>query len=293
MAPRFSLGLLVFAMISVSAMGQGNITAQGSLTAQVAVQVGTSVMTNGNVTLGDMNTTGSRLSSDGSLALVTNNWVVPEMLTLGPGGISIYARTSCILCNPVSHPPALYVSNRDPFTADPTEAATFVGNVGVAGTLWKSAGSFKIDHPLDPANKYLSHSFVESPDMKNYYDGIVTLTSGGEAVVELPEWFEALNENYRYQLTCVGGYAPVYIAEEIAGNHFKIAGGKAGLKVSWAVTGVRHDRYAEAHRIRVEEAKPALERGRFLSPELFGFAPEFSVFDAHQRLQRSLLQTKR
>ena len=48
------------------------------------------------------------------------------------------------------------------------------GNVDVIGTLSKGGGSFKIDHPLDPANKYLYHSFVESPDMKNMYDGNVT-----------------------------------------------------------------------------------------------------------------------
>ena len=52
-------------------------------------------------------------------------------------------------------------------------AGMFDGNVDVNGTLTKDAGSFKIDHPLDPANKYLSHSFVESPDMKNIYDGVV------------------------------------------------------------------------------------------------------------------------
>ncbi|MBI1882410.1 MAG: hypothetical protein HYR94_29910 [Chloroflexi bacterium] len=77
------------------------------------------------------------------------------------------------------------------------------GDLNVYGTLAKSAGAFKIDHPLDPANKYLSHSFVESPDMKNIYDGVVTLNAHGEAVVQLPNWFEALNQDFRYQLTCI------------------------------------------------------------------------------------------
>jgi hypothetical protein len=62
-------------------------------------------------------------------------------------------------------------------------AALFGGNVGVVGTLSKSAGSFKIDHPLDPENKYLYHSFVESPDMKNIYDGVIMVDSKGEAQV--------------------------------------------------------------------------------------------------------------
>ena len=135
------------------------------------------------------------------------------------------------------------------------------GNLTVNGTLVKSAGSFRIDHPLDPANKYLSHSFVESPDMKNVYDGVVTLDANGETVVEMPEWFEALNKEFRYQLTCIGGFAPVYIAEEIEENRFKIAGGEPGMKISWQITGIRHDAYANAHRIPVEEDKPVGENG--------------------------------
>lgn len=148
------------------------------------------------------------------------------------------------------------------------------GNLTVFGTLAKSAGAFKIDHPLDPANKYLSHSFVESPDMKNIYDGVVTLNANGEAVVQLPDWFEALNQDFRYQLTCIGGYAPVYIAGEIANNQFEIGGGTPGLKVSWQVTGIRHDAYANANRIQVEEDKPAQEKGTYLYPELYGLPSE-------------------
>src|SRR5207253_937342 len=103
----------------------------------------------------------------------------------------------------------------------------FVGVTGdlvVSGNLSKGGGSFKIDHPLDPENKYLYHSFVESPDMKNIYDGVAVLDAKGESVVELPDWFEALNRDFRYTLTCIGGFAPVYIAEKVAKNRFKIAG---------------------------------------------------------------------
>jgi hypothetical protein len=59
-------------------------------------------------------------------------------------------------------------------------AGYFNGEVHVSGYLYKSGGGFKIDHPLDPANKYLYHSFVESPDVKNIYDGVVTLDTKGE-----------------------------------------------------------------------------------------------------------------
>ena len=82
-------------------------------------------------------------------------------------------------------------------------ATTIGGSLSVTGALSKGSGTFKIDHPLDPTNKFLYHSFVESPDMKNIYDGVVVLDGSGEATIELPSYFEALNKDFRYQLTCV------------------------------------------------------------------------------------------
>src|SRR5918997_6839087 len=138
-------------------------------------------------------------------------------------------------------------------------AAYLDGNVTITGNLEKAGGSFKIDHPLDPANKYLCHSFVESPDMKNVYDGVVVLDRKGKAEIELPDWYGALNKDFRYQLTAIGAPGPnLYIAEEISeantknssktssnknnnNSHFKIAGGTSGMKVSWQVTGIRKD----------------------------------------------------
>ena len=148
-------------------------------------------------------------------------------------------------------------------------AGKFLGNVDVQGTINKSALTFKIDHPLDPAQKYLSHAGVEAAEMKNIYDGVVILDAEGEAVVELPAWFEVLNTEFRYQLTCIGAYAPVYIAQEVKGNRFKLAGGKPGMKVSWQITGKRRDPYALAHPLVVEEEKPEGERGYYRHPELY------------------------
>jgi hypothetical protein len=158
------------------------------------------------------------------------------------------------------------------FNVDGSGNVSFSGNLHVGGTISKSSGTFKIDHPLDPANKYLYHSFVESPDMKDVYDGLVVLNKRGEAVVELPDYFEALNQDFRYQLTSIGRFMPLYVAREIKGNRFTIAGGKPGAKVSWQVTGIRHDAYAEAHRTQVEEDK-GKERGTYMHPELFPQAP--------------------
>jgi hypothetical protein len=165
-------------------------------------------------------------------------------------------------------------------------AGFFIGRVHVAGFLSKAAGAFKIDHPLDPENKTLSHSFVESPDMMNIYNGIVTLGQDGSAEVALPDWFEALNREFRYQLTCIGGFAPVYVAEKVKGNRFKIAGGQAGMEVSWQLTGVRKDAYAEKNRIQVEEMKPVAERGTYLNPEAFGKSAEKSVERADEKARQ-------
>jgi hypothetical protein len=143
---------------------------------------------------------------------------------------------------------------------------------------WVWAGSgyaggkilFKIDHPLDPPNRYLYHSGVESSEMKNIYDGTVELDSKGEATIILPDWFEAFNKDFRYQLTCIGGYANIYISEKINNNQFRISGGSPGLEVSWQVTGIRKDAFSLHNPVSIEEEKAAEHRGKYLHPEAFG-----------------------
>jgi hypothetical protein len=159
------------------------------------------------------------------------------------------------------------------------------GNATVTGSLSKGGGSFKIDHPLDPKGKYLYHSFVESPDMMNVYNGTVVLGRRGKATVELPEWFEALNSDFRYQLTAVGKPAPkLHVSEEISGKAFQIAGGRSGQQVSWQVTGIRRDAWANANRIPVEVEKAPEDKGRFLHPELFGGEPIHEILTPRRHL---------
>jgi len=157
----------------------------------------------------------------------------------------------------------------------------FYGNLHSTGTNTESIGGTKIDHPLDPENKYLMHSNVVSPDMMNVYNGNVILNANGEAIVKLPDYFESLNKDFRYQLTCIGGFAQVYIAEKIVNNQFKIAGGKSGLEVSWQVTGVRHDPVAEKNRIVVELSKDSRERGLYQNPEAYNQPSSMSVETIH------------
>ena len=115
-------------------------------------------------------------------------------------------------------------------------AGLFNGNVRVNGTLFKSAGAFTIDHPLDPAHKYLQHSFVESPDMKDVYDGATTTNRKGFATVRLPAYFQALNRTFRYHLTIVGTRGwNARVVKEIAHNRFRIhrrAQGEGQLQVT-------------------------------------------------------------
>jgi len=160
-------------------------------------------------------------------------------------------------------------------------AGYFVGDVDVTGGVYKSRGGFKIDHPLDPANKYLYHSFVESPDMKNVYDGNVILDGSGSAWITLPDYFGVLNRDFRYQLTAIGAPGPnLYIAQEIANNRFQIAGGAPGGKVSWQVTGIRQDALARAHPIIPEVPKTGDERGKYLHPVEYGMPKSMGIAES-------------
>jgi hypothetical protein len=187
--------------------------------------------------------------------------------------------------------------------ADTGLAGDFLGDLAVSkdvsiiGTLAKGGGSFKIDHPLDPANKYLYHSFVESPDMMNIYNGNITTDENGDAVITMPDYFEALNREFRYQLTVIGTFAQVIVASEIKGNRFAIKTNAPNVKVSWQVTGVRQDAWANKNRIPVEVEKEKKERGYYLHPEAHEQPEEKSIEWARnpkmmQQLKEMKEQTK-
>jgi hypothetical protein len=192
--------------------------------------------------------------------------------TFGGDGIQAYGGTG-----PFTGGDGIYAApgGSGPYAGD------FDGNVNVSGSVSKSSGSFKIDHPLDPANKYLYHSFVESPDMKNIYDGTVVTDGSATAIVTMPAWFEALNTDFRYQLTVIGQFAQAIVASEIANGSFTIRTSKSGVKVSWQVTGVRQDAWANAHRIQVEVDKAPMDQGHYIHPELFGHEGEPSIAEIH------------
>jgi hypothetical protein len=150
-------------------------------------------------------------------------------------------------------------------------AGWFAGKVHVTGNLTKGGGGFLIDHPVEPGARYLEHSFVEAPERLNVYSGTATLDARGSATVRLPRYFEALNSSFRYQLTPIGGAAPsLHVAREVHAGSFRIAGGTPGQKVSWQVTGVRKDAWAQANPLRTERRKRRTDQGKYLHPEVLG-----------------------
>jgi hypothetical protein len=150
-------------------------------------------------------------------------------------------------------------------------AADFEGDVFVDGTLSANAKNFKIDHPLDPANKYLVHASVESSEMMNIYSGNVTTDDLGLATVALPDWFQAENTDFRYQLTVVDErFVQAVVSKPIQNNQFTIHTNASSVQVSWQITAVRQDAYAKAHPMVVEPVKGAKERGFYQHPELYG-----------------------
>ena len=120
--------------------------------------------------------------------------------------------------------------------------------------------------------------------MKNIYDGVVALDNNGEAEIELVRsirifvisycyrrpWTRIYMLNRKLFLTLPtvkhGSQNDSAGSNHNNGNRFKIAGGESVIKVSWQVTGVRKDPWANAHRIQVEADK---ERGYYLYPDLY------------------------
>src|SRR5262249_12128835 len=138
------------------------------------------------------------------------------------------------------------------------------------GTLYASAKNFRIDDPLDPAHKYLQHASVESNQLTNLYSGNATTDGKGFATVTLPSWFQALNRDFRYQLTSLSGLQEAAVAKEIKNNQFVIQSEKPNARVSWQVTGVRHDPYAQAHPLHVLVPKTGADAGKYAHPQLYG-----------------------
>ena len=273
-----------FGMVAdVGATGQVANTG-GLFRANTSTPVGINIGIEGQASNSTINSYAGKFTAGGG-SISTENFGVYGAAS-GPGdnyGVFGVASTSNI--NSVSY--GIY--GRDGIKNGNTYAGFFDGYVNVSGsmnvngTLYcnyisKGGGSFKIDHPQDPENKYLYHSFVESPDMMNIYNGNIVTDKNGVAVVHLPEYFTVLNKDYRYQLTVVGQFAQAIVFEKIKDNQFKIKTDKPGVEVSWMVTGIRQDAWANANRIVPEVTKEERNRGKYLTPEVFNKPKEQGIY---------------
>ena len=176
---------------------------------------------------------GTSTSAEGVVGISSTKGGVLGMSTSGDGTGGIACDTACGAAGIVG-------IGRD--------AGDFEGNVVVSQNLVVNGlRLFHIDHPLDPANKYLNHAAVESNEVLNVYSGNITTGLGGEASVMLPEYFSALNGDFRYQLTVIGQLAQAIVAREIESNIFVIKTDKPSVKVSWQVIGVRRDAWVKNH----------------------------------------------
>jgi len=155
----------------------------------------------------------------------------------------------------------------------------FFGDIIVMGDVEKNNCYFLIDHPLDPENKLLRHSCVESPENLLMYRGRVILDANGTGTAALPDYFTALADERgsSVHLTPRGQPFPTGYDWNSSGD-LLIIFGEAGREVSWMVLAERDDPVAR-HRARpVEEDKGPdsryCDRGIFLFPVAYGYPIE-------------------
>jgi len=204
-------------------------------------------------------------------------FVTPNTTSTAP--IAIYGQSALTGTNPQEHRGVgveggggLYGVHGVKYGHD--DATTYgvfaTGDYGATG-----AKTFLIDHPLDPANKILRHYSIESNEITNMYRGIITLNASGQAIVNLPNYFDAANIKPSYQLTAIGTPIQPYVLKEVTNNQFTVAG-KPNTKVSWTVYAKRNDptiRYYNKNGKNYdneETIKPAQMRGKYYTPEAYG-----------------------
>ena len=292
---RFSSAGYAFRVNTIDGATGGSIQGDASVNGNSAVNGNATI--NGNTQITGYATVANYLTVNNSVTSTaitpsgTANIAISGESANSPGiNVGVYGVASDASSNPSVNCAGIYGHSMS-FYGGTIWAGYFDGWVNVAGNFYSPGKFFKIDDPQRPAERTLTHSCVESDEYKNIYDGEVILNDQGEATVTLPDWFDALNTEFRYQLTCVGGYAPVYISSKLANNQFTISGGKPGLEISWQVTGVRKDAYAVAHPFKVVEDKPAELRGKYLHPTEQGVSEELGVDYAMRKYSEEQLKS--
>lgn len=158
---------------------------------------------------------------------------------------------------------------------DPNEFAVVgYGDIAATGTKY-----FMIDHPEDPENKYLRHMCTESNEPLNMYRGNIQLDASGEAIVELPSYFDDINADVTYQLTAIGSRQQPFVLEEVTNNKF-VVGGEPNTKVSWMIVAKRNDAYIQQNpAVALDEVeKQERFKGKYLMPSLYNQPEEKAIY---------------
>jgi len=148
-----------------------------------------------------------------------------------------------------------YTSNSGSFlerlTIQANGNSTFSNNLTVNGSLSKTSGSFKIDHPL-PSKKEthnLVHSFVEAPQADNIYRGKINLVNGTATInidtnSEMSDGtFVLLNREIQCFTSNETGWTAV--KGSVSGNTLTITAqdNTCDDTISWMVIGERQDQH--------------------------------------------------
>jgi hypothetical protein len=200
------------------------------------------------------------ITSSDALIMLGDGKNGPHGLLFGDDGGTTMAMVYRTSPNEIS-----FESDNDVSSTNAVMTIEQAGTVDVVNEFTAGTKTFKIDHPLDPFNKILKHSVIESPEMMNVYKGnSKTLKDGsGQAYtkVKMADWFTALNGNdlkdYSFSITPLNGFCGEYYVDNtlisIEGSF--IIRTQRECEFSYVVYSVRHDKFAEAHRVQVETVK--------------------------------------
>lgn len=144
--------------------------------------------------------------------------------------------------------------------------------------------NFRIDHPLDPLNKFLLHYCSEGPEPMNAYSGNVTTDAKGYGRVELPDYYSEINRDERIQLTVLDeadsdSFVQAKVVGLVHAGAFRIRTSAPRTKVFWRLEAVRNDVWVKRYGAPVEQEKVGDERGKYQHPELYGAPREMGMFD--------------
>ena len=309
-----NIGLLVnhsgtgTAGIGVSFSGTGNaiqINSSNASNAFAGIQASTNSATTTNSAIFGQSTGAARAIAGQVEATATGDVAVRGLNLRTVGGIGVEGVGFNGVSGQTNYTLGYGVFGQNFNVTGPTTAdAAGVGGVGLFGVVGQSSNpnigaglgsydnivavgtkNFRIDHPLDPENKYLNHFSIESNEVLNIYRGTVTCDANGTAEVVLPEYVSAINIDFSYQLTPIGAYAGLFIQQKMANGRFVIAGAQPGMEVSWQLTGRRNDAYLQKYpeAATVETPKAEADRGLYLRPELYNQPAEKGIFRRRKR----------